>query len=70
MSRLMHYRKQTFEDTGYTESMCGHVLRQCDTTENEGDVECLNCLRELHRVPMKIDVDEEDYKFKPKEGEF
>lgn len=67
MSRLLHYRKQLFEDTGYAESSCGHVLKECDTTKNKNEVECQNCLRELNRVPMEIDVNEEDYKFKPKE---
>ena len=70
MSRLLHYRKQTFEDTGYTESLCGWVLRQCDTTKNKGDVECRNCIRELDREPMEFDVNEKDYKFKPKKWEF
>lgn len=67
MSRLLHYRKQVFEHTGYTESLCGHVLRECDTTGNEAKVECQNCLRELRRKITKIDVDEAKYKFKPKE---
>ena len=66
MSRLKHYRKQVFEDTGYKESLCGHVLKECDTTEYAGQVECRNCLREIKRKVMKIDVDEADYKFKPK----
>ena len=68
MSRLLHFRKQLFvEGTGDAVSSCGHVLRECDTTEDESKVECQNCHRELHREPMKIDVDESDYKFKPKE---
>ena len=68
MSRLVHYRKQVFEHTGYTESLCGHVLRECDTTKNERDVECQNCLRKLHANTLKMDdTDEADYKYKPKE---
>ena len=68
MSRLLHYRKQTFDQTGYTESLCGHVLRKCDTTEKVSNVECQNCLRKLRVDPLKIDeADETNYKFKPRE---
>jgi hypothetical protein len=51
MSRKIHYEKQFFDDTGFSETACGRVIARYDTHRGIekllGKIDCKHCLRKI-----------------------